>query len=356
MNRGTSLFLDAVRFFAAFVVFMDHYAGSRISGGLFYQLTTFGGEAVDVFFVLSGYVIGYATDTRERSARVYAINRAARIYSVAVPALILTFVLDRIGLSLKPALYLANSNFRSGDEIWQFASSLMFINQIWWAYSSPGTLLAYWSLGFEVWYYVIFGVAAFASGRWRIVGVAALLLLVGPKIVAMFPLWLMGLIAYRVTARNVWPAWQSSLLFYGSLIVWVAYEVAALRLGRLDGLAVDYLPRWGLIQDYFIALLFAVNLLGVSTVAPVFARLPSWAADAIRWAAGATFSLYLLHQPLMTVIVAMLPWSVDRPATRIIVWVGTLVCVFAVAQVTERRKNAWRSLITSILPRAAYSG
>ena len=198
MNRGTSLFLDAVRFFAAFVVFMDHYAGSRISGGLFYQLTTFGGEAVDVFFVLSGYVIGYATDTRERSARVYAINRAARIYSVAVPALILTFVLDRIGLSLKPDLYLANLNFRSGDEIWQFASALVFINQIWWAYSSPGTLLAYWSLGFEVWYYVIFGVAAFASGRWRIVGVAALLLLVGPKIVAMFPLWLMGLIAYRV--------------------------------------------------------------------------------------------------------------------------------------------------------------
>ena len=354
MNRGTSLYLDAVRFLAAFIVFMDHYAAGRISGGLFHQLMSFGGEAVDVFFVLSGYVIGYATDTRERSARAYAINRAARIYSVALPALVLTFVLDRVGLSLQPDLYLLNPNFRSGNEIWQFASSLLFINQVWWANTSPGTLLAYWSLGFEVWYYVIFGMAAFASGRWRIVGIAALLLLVGPKIVAMFPLWLMGLFAYRATARYAWPAWLSSLLFYGSLILWVAYEMVALRTGRLDSLAANYLPRWGLIQDYFIALLFAVNLLGVSAIAPVFARVPAPVTGAIRWVAGATFSLYLLHQPLMMVIVAMLPWAADRPATRIIVWVGTLAGVFAVAQVTERRKNAWRAVIASLLPQAAH--
>jgi peptidoglycan/LPS O-acetylase OafA/YrhL len=55
-----------------------------------------GAEAVDVFFVLSGFVIGYATDSRERTPLTYAINRLARIYSVAIPALAATFILDGI--------------------------------------------------------------------------------------------------------------------------------------------------------------------------------------------------------------------------------------------------------------------
>lgn len=131
MNRGISLYLDAVRFLAAFFVFMSHYGGARITGGAFHRMMPFGGEAVDVFFVLSGFVIGYATDVREHSARHYAINRAARIYSVALPALVLTFMLDHVGQRLDPALYQLNPHFQNGDTLWQYVSSVLFINQIW---------------------------------------------------------------------------------------------------------------------------------------------------------------------------------------------------------------------------------
>ena len=48
--------------------------------------------AVGVFFVLSGFVIGYAVHEREKDARSYFVGRAARVYSVAVPALVLTLM------------------------------------------------------------------------------------------------------------------------------------------------------------------------------------------------------------------------------------------------------------------------
>src|ERR1700742_1917757 len=86
MNRQTSLYLDLVRFLAALAVFVSHICGQRFTGGLLWQSEPYGDEAVDVFFVLSGFVIGYVTDGRETSTRSFAVARLARIYSVALPA------------------------------------------------------------------------------------------------------------------------------------------------------------------------------------------------------------------------------------------------------------------------------
>lgn len=94
MNKPTSIYLDLVRFTAAVTVFFGHVSGSRLTGGLFWQMGPYGPEAVDVFFVLSGFVIAYVYDTREHSLTDYAVSRFARIYSVAIPALIVTFILD----------------------------------------------------------------------------------------------------------------------------------------------------------------------------------------------------------------------------------------------------------------------
>jgi hypothetical protein len=38
MTQALSLYLDALRFGAAFTVFVSHWAGARYSGGLFWQL------------------------------------------------------------------------------------------------------------------------------------------------------------------------------------------------------------------------------------------------------------------------------------------------------------------------------
>ena len=65
MTNALSLYLDALRFGAAFIVFLSHFG--RVSGGLFWQMQPYGRTAVLVFFVLSGFVIAWVTETKERT-------------------------------------------------------------------------------------------------------------------------------------------------------------------------------------------------------------------------------------------------------------------------------------------------
>src|SRR3954468_17403598 len=99
MKRGTSLYLDLVRFGAAFVVFLEHLrehtrnsfaAFWRSHPFLYVHLDAYSETAVIVFFVLSGYVIAHVLATRENTLTEFATSRLARLYSVAIPALLLT--------------------------------------------------------------------------------------------------------------------------------------------------------------------------------------------------------------------------------------------------------------------------
>lgn len=97
MKRETSVYLDLIRCCAAGVVFLGHIGTQNLGGGLFWQFSAYGAAAVVLFFVLSGYVIADASARRPTTGRVYATARAARLYSVVVPALALTAGLDWVG-------------------------------------------------------------------------------------------------------------------------------------------------------------------------------------------------------------------------------------------------------------------
>src|SRR3954447_25767284 len=73
-----SLYLDVLRFTAAFAVFISHYAPGYRSGGLFWQFAGFGRTSVLVFFVLSGFVIAYVSQGKESSLQEYALSRLSR--------------------------------------------------------------------------------------------------------------------------------------------------------------------------------------------------------------------------------------------------------------------------------------
>jgi len=121
LNRETSLYLDAWRLLAALIVFIGHVSGQRFTGGFLWQFGACMNEAVALFFVLSGFVIGYATARREGTAQTYAVSRLARIYSVALPALVVTFVVDTVGRSYRrncstpPSIFGATGEFVHGN-------------------------------------------------------------------------------------------------------------------------------------------------------------------------------------------------------------------------------------------------
>nr|WP_294559840.1 acyltransferase [uncultured Rhodopila sp.] len=350
MKEGTSLYLDCVRFVAALTVFASHYGTQHFTGGQFYQLQPYGAEAVDVFFVLSGFVIGCVTDGRERSARVYAVNRAARLWSVALPVLLLTLVLDRAGSALRPDLYTAAAipHYHPDGWLGRYLLSAVFLNQTWHLDITPGTDWPYWSLGYEPWYYVIFGMAIFAPGRVRVAATVIGATLAGPKVLALFPLWLAGFACSRLS-RNLRPSPRSgAVLAAASVAGWIAYEARAVHHGRLFGLGPDVFGRLEFAQDYLIGALFAVHLIGICHLSgPIGRRLGRFARP-IRWLAGSTFSLYLMHYPVMQFLNAARPWPRESPVSRVLLFGLTLAAVFLFAEVSERRKPAWRRAIAAL--------
>ncbi|MGO9681939.1 MAG: acyltransferase family protein [Beijerinckiaceae bacterium] len=340
MNRATSLYLDVVRPVAALVVLLSH-VGDNLS-----FLAPAGVQAVDVFFVLSGFVIAHVSGSRERDFRVYFISRAARIYSVAIPALILTAILDSIGLRENAAAYAGHPFQPLAPGV--LTRCVFFINEQWTTHRFPGSNSPYWSLGFEVWYYVAFGVWIFVPRPWRWLAIAGVLVFIGPKVALLFPLWLMGVGVYRICndPLSIRPS-AGWVLFAAPLLILVMYQfLPHAPMQPFINIIPDFSRFLSLGQDYLVGILFSAHLIGFTVVSAKLSHCLENHAQTIRWIAGATFSVYLAHLPIMTFLVALSPWPNSSPwmvALRIAI---TILACLAFAEVSERRKDAWRRLIT----------
>lgn len=349
LNREVSIALDFVRFAAAFVVFAGHLSGARFTGGFMWQAGSYTGMAVAVFFVLSGFVIGHITQFREISARDYAISRLARVYSVAFPAVMITVVLDALGRLLAPTLYNSDWGFSPEQPLLQVITALTFTQKAFGFNFSLGSDLPYWSLNYEVAYYVVFGIAAFARrGFAKFVACGAILACTGLPTAAMFPLWLAGVAVARLApwqklSRNVGRAWVVA-----AVAGFFASEIWAASNGRwLAGIGPVFRPE--LAQDYLIAVLFLVGITGGAACSTDFVQPAALVARPIRWLAGRTFSLYLYHLPVAQFLSALNPYPPAHAVSRMMIIGGTLTVVFVLAEFTEQRKKVWKSWFEALL-------
>jgi peptidoglycan/LPS O-acetylase OafA/YrhL len=346
MNRSTSLYLDIVRPLAAMIVLLSHVSYDNLSGGQLSMLSSSGIQAVDIFFVLSGFVIAHVCATRENDAKSYFVSRATRIYSVAIPAIVITVLLDFFGHLESPATYDGPYQaFTPGVVL----RSVFFLGEQWNTHRFPGSDGPYWSLGFEVWYYVAFGLVVFLPRRWRWVATAAVLAFIGPKVALMFPSWLLGVAAYHFcVSRSLTPA-VGWLLLIAPIVAFAGYEMAP-HSSVPQFMALELNPHriWGTGQDYLISLLFALHLVGYYTVSRTFDWLQRYARG-IRWIAGATFTIYLMHLPIMHFISASSPWPKSSPWTVGLLLILTPMACFALAEASERRKEFWRVVMMRAL-------
>ena len=124
-----------MRFAAAAAVFLDHLTSYPFSTNTdahrhgLALIGSYGGSAVVVFFVLSGFVIAYVTDTREQTARAYAVSRFSRVYSVIIPALLLTFAFDSAGQWLRPEFYEIQKVLWRPPSVTSHAASLALVSE-----------------------------------------------------------------------------------------------------------------------------------------------------------------------------------------------------------------------------------
>src|SRR6185312_4117513 len=74
----------------------------------------------------------------------------------------------------------------------QVAANLTFMAEAWGLDLPVSFNSVFWSLSYECTYYAIYGIAFFGRGRWRVLSLIALCAVMGPPILSMLPLWLLG--------------------------------------------------------------------------------------------------------------------------------------------------------------------
>ena len=373
MNRAFSIYLDLTRFLAALVVFIVHAGYERFTDGLpiLWRLQDFGNDAVMVFFVLSGFVIAYVADQKEKTIPDYVASRLARLYSVGLPALVLTVLLDAIGTQISPAEY-DGWWFTASYPALRFIVNLFFANELWFLSIRAFSNGPYWSLGYEFWYYVLFAASFFLRGRVRIAAVAVLCLLIGPKILLLFPIWLLGVWVYhRIKSQPVRSTWGCSL-FVGSMVLYALFRqldgperlLALTTRGLGDAFVLNQLGWSGMFaSSYITGLLVALNFMGAAALAPPLGRLLLPLEKPIRYLAGFTFPLYLFHYPLLQFLATFSKRFLPGQAQGAVVLLGTLLVIWVVGAWAERQKaplkRFWLRLILPLsrkmLPAGGHS-
>lgn len=356
MAPAFSIYLDLVRFIAACLVVVYH-SNSRLIVETPLPFSQYGHTAVIVFFVLSGYVIAFATDTKERSAKLYWASRLSRVLSLAVPVVLLTPLLDMIGESLAPALYAGNTTH--GLAWLRVMASLLFLNEIWSVSIMSFSNIAYWSLNYEVWYYVLFSIYIFGSSSRRWLWIALVAALIGPKILLLAPIWCAGVLIYRWQGVQRLPEWSAWLCVVTSFVLFYAFEqsrIADMVSGQIKALIGADLHRelafskWFL-TDYLLTIIVGLNFVGMRGLARRYEGLALMLEKPIRAAAAYTFSIYLLHQPLIYFWAAL----IDLPATGYTryaaVMAGVLGSIWLIGSLTERQRFALRQYLFTAIGR-----
>ena len=306
-----SVLLDFLRFFSAISVFLGHtnfywfFCGHVAGFG-----PQNGQDYVVIFFVLSGFVITWSVDRKKQyHFGQYLFDRLIRLWSVVIPALALGLVLDYLGRSIHPQTY---ANIFSAEHLeLKVLLSGLFLHESWFLSIRPGTNGPFWSLSYEFFYYMIFGtIALLPTLKSKILAGFTFCIIAGPKILILFPCWLMGCIAY----------WGCKIFKLNSVISLVFCSVSGFLIYSILG------PRWSswtpndfpglgvaplfysakFLDDYILAVLIGVFLISASHWFTLDAKPSGWISSFVRNCSKCSFSLYAIHFPLMAIGGALL--------------------------------------------------
>jgi peptidoglycan/LPS O-acetylase OafA/YrhL len=249
--------------------------------------------SVVVFFVLSGWLVGGSLLDKvgdEHALRDYAVDRVTRLWIVLVPVFCISLLCGRLTGDVDGDYSLAT-----------FLGNLVGLQDI--VVPRFGGNFALWSLTNETWYYVMFpllvvtlrGRSAGARAL-SALGLIAIAGLVGGTVLAYFAIWLLGTVFSRI--RIATGAAVRSLLF-GVVVATAVYFRLA---GHVD---TQSLETFG--QDLPFALAFVVWLSSMQTAAPTSSALYRIADQLGQFFASFSFTLYVLHVPLILLFQHTLP-------------------------------------------------
>lgn len=360
MNRTLSIYLDLVRFAAALMVFVTHAQYDRFTSGWLNPLGIYGNDAVMVFFVLSGYVIAHVASEKETNISEYVISRLARLWSVVMPAIFLTLAFDYVGSRIDYSIY-AGGWFRPDEPLWRMFANMFFIQELWFSSIRLLSNGPFWSIGYEFWYYVAFALLVYVKTYWRWVGFFLCALIAGPKVMLLMPVWLFGALAYEWSRNgrvNFGVGW---LLLIAPIFIYIAYRYFGIHRWLLhetqDWLGATFVDQelaWSreFVGDYFVGICVAAHFVGFSSVSNKLRAGFDGLEKTIRFLAGYTFSIYLLHYPLLHFFAAIIHNDPSNNWHQAIVILAPLATIFLVGAYTEKKKHLAKRLLNAMFTSA----
>ena len=309
-----SLLISLLRGLAALEVAAAHLRAQVYPGyatvahpGIAFQglafVTGFAHQAVVVFFLLSGWLVGGSLLNKRSHPGAfahYAIDRMTRLWIVLLPTFVLILALGIISAKVDPhVLSVAVDNDYSATA---FLGNLIGLQKI--AVPTFGGNFPLWSLSNETWYYVLFPLLVIAVGTksWRkcaasTVAAAALACLVGGPIMLYFVIWLLGVAGSRIELRT-----GSA----GRVVLFLAFASAALYFrmyGKNDDMGYDAFP-----QDLLFSILFILFLTSMQVRLPSPGPALAAAKRVAKYFADFSFTLYVIHVPLIGFLSFLIPY------------------------------------------------
>ncbi|WP_320782630.1 acyltransferase [Streptomyces sp. CRN 30] len=325
--------IDGVRLLAALMVAVHHYAGTARAdrpGNVIwdrpvsdimptvFRLASYGWIGVEIFFVISGFVI--CMSCWGRSPRQFFVSRVIRLY----PAYWFGVVFTTVALFLLPGVW----------ERLRLREVLLNLTMLQAGSKVPNVDGVYWTLWSELRFYLLFLVVVAMGLTYRRVVVFCCVWGAAAMLAPVSDLHLLELVAnpegawYFIAGLALYLMYRfgQDLLLWGILAM--AWLMGQLELGhRID--TVEHVSGWrGAVLIFTAFLLFMVAVaLGYT--------------DRVRWkwlvTAGAlTYPLYLTHYAVGTALINRLRDTMDARLLVAVVIAGFLVLGWLVHRFVER--------------------
>jgi peptidoglycan/LPS O-acetylase OafA/YrhL len=345
LTKTTSLTFDILRLIAALTVVYFHcfelwFPKNHSFYPFFSELAHF---AVIIFFVLSGYLIGYTTKNNNRGLRKYFVARFSRLYSVLIPVLFITYGIEQlIGII---GYDTSNMVMSRGWSLPRYILSGLFMNEVWFFSAAPPINAPLWSLSFEFWFYIIFGFWFFSKkNEWKLKILLVLsMLIAGPKIISMLPIWLCGMLAFKIKKLN----FKSSLIPFILLILALLYLVLFYMPALPSVMGKEPLFFAGqFLKDWVLGALLGV-LFWLLPLTNTFQK-STQSIMKFRKIADLTYTIYLIHLPLLYLFKVLINYEQTNVYQYFIVSTLVIIISSGVGFLLESKRQFWNWLFDNI--------
>ncbi|MEW1657667.1 acyltransferase [Streptomyces sp. NPDC093707] len=327
--------LDGLRLVAALMVLAYHYITLRDGWGhdphafspTLYHLSQFGWLGVEVFFLISGFVI--CMSTWGRSLGDFVKSRVSRLY----PAY-------WVGVLLTAAVLMLWPRVRSADNLETVLTNLTMLQQ---GVGVSDVDDVYWSLFVELKFYLLFALVVYRGVTYR-------------RCVLFCGLWTVaGVVALKADSNflSVWaiapysPYFIAGIAFYlmhrfkPTLLLWAIVAV--------EFLLAQHYVRGRLIMNVGAKASMAHGWparVGVILAFVIMAAIALGAFDRVRWswlttAGSLTYPLYLLHMYIGFTLIDLLRNRVPALVLLPSIVVFMLLLSYAVHRLVERPLGKW---------------